>query len=496
VLAAAVALAFADSSIAVLALPSLLFRFDASIGGVSWVITSYNVVVAVAALALPAALRRFGGVRTTAAGLVLFAIASAACGAAWSLPALIAFRCVQGLGGALLLAGSLTLLPSRRLWAAAGAVGAALGPAAGGLLTGALGWRAIFLAQAPVALAALLGVRGPAVELPRERWVLRRDAALALVSAALVGALFLVVVLLVDAWQRSPVAAAAVVTALPLATLAGSRVRGHAAWGALLLAVGLGGLALLPASSLGWVVAALVLAGLGLGLAVPELASGGVSSIGSRHAGLVLGLLLVAPLVAHDLEHAATRAQLGGAAIVLDAPLRLETKVPLAIALANELDAARKGELPDLSRPFRRIEQPRAELDRLERSLDDTVVGALTRSFRRSFALCALLALAACALLVPARPGRRAAVALAAALALLVAELASGAAGYGAVRLRDPCRPRPQLPGAGLDPAAQRLGLRALDFVACRSGESREALVLRVGTRVLDAVHAVERILP
>ena len=78
-LGAAVALAFADSSIVVLALPALLGRFDASIQGISWVITSYNVVVAVVAIALVRSRRRFDPVRLTRYGLIVFAAASLAC---------------------------------------------------------------------------------------------------------------------------------------------------------------------------------------------------------------------------------------------------------------------------------------------------------------------------------------------------------------------------------------------------------------------------------
>ncbi|HKS96967.1 MAG TPA: MFS transporter, partial [Terriglobia bacterium] len=81
-----------------------------------------------------------------------------------SLPALIAFRCVQGVGAAMLLAGSVALLSALAgstargvaVWTAAGTFGAALGPALGGVLTQLFDWRAIFVFQAPVALIALV----------------------------------------------------------------------------------------------------------------------------------------------------------------------------------------------------------------------------------------------------------------------------------------------------------------------------------------------------
>ncbi len=142
-MAASVAVAFADSSIVVLALPDLYGAFDTTIVGVSWVITSYNVVVAVVAFALATRARRLEPRRLARAGLLLFTLASVGCAAAWSLPALIAFRCVQGLGGALLLGASLSLLAGltgsaergAALWTSVALAGAALGPVLGGVLT-------------------------------------------------------------------------------------------------------------------------------------------------------------------------------------------------------------------------------------------------------------------------------------------------------------------------------------------------------------------------
>ena len=116
-----------------------------------------------------------------------------------------------------------------RRWAVAGVAGAALGPVAGGLLTSAFSWRSIFIVQIPVALLALpaaLALRGR-VARPREnvdtlpdRPHVLANLALALLSAALTAALFLLVLLLVDGWSRSPAAAAAAVTAVPVAALA------------------------------------------------------------------------------------------------------------------------------------------------------------------------------------------------------------------------------------------------------------------------------------
>src|SRR5436309_14767549 len=162
--AAAVAVAFADSSIVVLALPDLYGAFNTSIVGVSWVITSYNLVVAVCAFALVPVVRRVDVGRVSRIGLGFFCAGSIGCAASWSLPGLIAFRCLQGVGGAMLLAGSLALLAALAesssrgvlIWTTAGTLGLALRPVLGGILTQLFDWRAIFAFQAPVALVAIV----------------------------------------------------------------------------------------------------------------------------------------------------------------------------------------------------------------------------------------------------------------------------------------------------------------------------------------------------
>jgi MFS family permease len=420
-LAAAVAVAFADSSIVVLALPQLLAEFDTSITPVSWVITAYNLVVAAITLVLG---RRLGDARPRAVatvGLLLFLAASIACAFAGTLAVLVALRCVQGAGAALVLAGVLPVLVAttgseRRgasVWVTAGAVGAALGPALGGALTEAFDWRAIFLAQAPVAALALpAAFTATATPLPADRAssagrrALAANVALGLVFAALVGALFLAVVMLVDIWGLSPLGAAAVVSALPVATIAGGRLErllagaGGAGAAALALAAGLLGLALLPASSVTIVVASLVLCGAGLGLALPfltraaleggALATAGARSIGARHAGLVLALVLVAPLLAARIETGAERAALGSTAAVLDAPVGIVDKVSLALALDRTIDETPRGSMPDLDEAFGTRAGPGVEQLRVR--LVDTLESTLTRSFRASFALAALFA--------------------------------------------------------------------------------------------------------
>jgi MFS family permease len=411
--AASVAVAFADSSIVVLALPELYGAFDTTIVGVSWVITSYNVVVAVVAAVL--AVRRFDVRRTAQTGLVLFCAGSIGCAAAWSLPALIAFRCLQGLGGALLLASSLALIGSAR-WTTVAVLGATLGPMLGGVLTQLFDWRAIFIVQAPVAAVALLATRGAplAKETPRRRRMrgaLAADAALGLVFAALVGALFLAVLLVITVWGLEPIVGALVVSALPAATLA-ARPLGRGlprmqavGGGALLLAAGLGSLALLPRVSSALVAVSLAFCGAGIGLAVPVLTRAsldaeagivrsGALTVAARHAGLVLALALVAPLLTGSLDHAGQRALLGGTKEILDANVPIRKKVPIALSLRDALENAPKGEVPDLSKPF--DDAGARDHENVREARDDlitTLRSALTRGFRPAFGLAALFAL-------------------------------------------------------------------------------------------------------
>ena len=421
-LAAAVAIAFADSSIVVLALPELYGRFDTTIEGVSWVVTAYNLAVAATALALVFLVHRVSTRTLLGVGLGVFLAASIACAVAGSLGFLIAARSVQGVGAALLLAGSLTVLGAKR-WIAAGTFGLALGPALGGLLTQAFDWRAIFVAQAPFAAVALVGVlRTRSDSSVEEGWrpslgrTLPANACLGLLFGALVGALFLGVLLVISVWDYSPIAGAGVVSALPLATLAVrplnlSRLTAVCG-GSALLAAGLVGLALLPSASVPLAVWALVLCGAGLGLAIPVLSDAaldrgagltrsGTLTVGARHAGFVLALALIAPLLASRVPAAGDRALLRGTAVLLDAPIGLDKKVPVALDLRKAFDRAQAGETPDLKQPFN---AHGAAHDSALAAVRDRLAGAIaatiTRASRPAFFLCA--AFAALALLLAA----------------------------------------------------------------------------------------------
>src|SRR4051812_33998889 len=94
-LALAVGLVLADSSVVVLALPEISRQLDTSGAGVTWVLISFNLVMALAAVPAAMIARRVGPGRTAAVGLAIFAGAGLACGLADELSTLIAARCVQ-----------------------------------------------------------------------------------------------------------------------------------------------------------------------------------------------------------------------------------------------------------------------------------------------------------------------------------------------------------------------------------------------------------------
>ena len=420
--AAAVAFAFADSSIVVLALPELYGRFDTTIEGVAWVITTYNVAVAVVALGLVLLVHRLNAAAVLATGLVIFLAASIACASAGSLEFLIVSRGVQGAGAALLLAGSMPVLAAltgspasgAALWTLAGTFGAALGPALGGVLTQAFDWRAIFAAQAPVAALALLAVLGSrAHAVVEEGWrpslarTLPANLCLGLLFGALVGALFLAVLLVITVWGYSPIGGAAIVSALPLAGIAARPLEKRLPrlvavyGGAALLTGGLLGLALLPSASVFFAVWSLALCGAGIGLAVPllsgaalspggDLARSGTLTVGARHVGLVVALVAIAPLLASRVPEAGDTALLKATAVLLDSPAGLDKKVPVALDLRGAFAAAREGQTPDLAAPFN---AHGAEHDsQLAATRDDlvgTIESTITRAFRPAFLLSA-----------------------------------------------------------------------------------------------------------
>lgn len=529
----AVALAFADASVVALALPDLYGEFDTSIVGVSWVLTTYALAVTVTAIPVALLHRRVQPLSLVVAGVVVFAAASVVAGATDDLAVLMAARAVQGIGATLLLAGSLPVLAAivpgegraRRWWALAGAVGAAVGPALGGVLTELFAWRAIFFVQAPVVVAALLVAIEPAARslhregrvrgatMTRRRDVIVANVGFALVFAALVAALFLGVLLAIEVWRYSPVQSALLVSALPLGMAVGRAVHGAAGpavagGGALLLAGGLAALGLVPGAEPAMAAVAFAVCGAGFdlvhevldGAAVPAdgpAVQASAVSIGARHAGLVLGLALIAPVLSSSLDAGIERATLGATQTMLTTDLALSDKLPVTWALRNAIEEAPRGQVPDLAGEF---DERGAEGDnamaRARDDLMDTVTDAVTRSFRPAFWIAALLAVLAAvpALVVVGRSRRRVSASSAArqrasttglgliglvAVGLVVVELGAGGRDVGEFTAEDPCTAAPDpYPGDGIDASVQRIALSALNGAACELETTRERLVL------------------
>jgi MFS family permease len=439
-----VGLVLADSSVVVLALPEIYRELDTTVAGVTWVLISFNLVMALAAV--PAALiaRRVGPGRAAAVGLAIFAGAGLACGLADNLTTLILARCVQAIGGAAAVTAALELLPAtvgseRRaatVWATAGATGAALGPAVGGILTELVSWQSIFLLQVPLALAAAVPILAVAKHEASTRLIepeLRRtgrphlwaNIALAMVSAAIAAALFLLVLLLIEGWRLSPIGAALVVSVMPLAAILGSRLgsfvpsaRARAAAGAILVSGGLAGLALLPKAEVALTVPPQILVGLGLSLvlsALTETALGGRApqaihggwTISARHAGVVIGLLALTPIFTHDIAVQREDAVDAGTAVVLDSTVSPLIKLDLAAKIGDRLESE-QGKVPTLGPIFDPLPTDpveRAETEQLRSELQDQLDRGATHAFSPSFGLAALLGLLA---LIPIALSRRA----------------------------------------------------------------------------------------
>ena len=483
--AVAAGLALADASIVALALPPILAEMHTTITGVAAVIGVYALVLAVAIW--PASRVRVGPW-----GFVLFAVGSLGCGVAGSLEVLLAFRAVQAVGGAAALIAAFALLDAgespvgRRLWLGAALVGTAAGPAIGGALTEAFDWRAIFIVQAPIALAAAAaslrreaaplepavavaaaprragpndglwsrgddapprtslwgnadrtapgrdaprvepvgdagpaahgghappiepasptgpgraapftrgraaapapaGDRarvadvGPADDAPTRQRVAAATvaaspawlASLAFTAAAFTAVLFLLVIELVAGFAISPGRAALGVTVLPVAAVAAAAIpgetRARALAGAVLIAGGAAALAFLPAPTIAWTIVPQLLAGGGMGLALPAFSTErnideAARNLVARHVGIVVVLAILAPVATAKLGTATDRAVLQGTSLVLDSQIDPLQKLKLAPAAARRRrrrEPARRAEGRDRAPPRRVRRRPR-----------------------------------------------------------------------------------------------------------------------------------------
>jgi DHA2 family methylenomycin A resistance protein-like MFS transporter len=155
-----------DISIVNVALKPIATGLGGRLSDLQWIVDAYTVAFASFLLSAGTAGDRFGNRQVFAAGFFVFTIASVVCGAASNLPSLIGARVLQGIGAALIIPCSLTLLnhaydnPGERAkafgwWAGSGGASVAAGPVIGGFLIQSFGWRSIFYVNIPIGLAAL-----------------------------------------------------------------------------------------------------------------------------------------------------------------------------------------------------------------------------------------------------------------------------------------------------------------------------------------------------
>ena len=155
-----------DLTIVNIAIPNLITKLHASLDDVLWVINAYALVLAVLVITAGRLGDLVGPRIMFTSGIAVFTAASAACGLAPSPGWLIAFRAVQGLGAAMLMPQTLTIItntfpPERRgaafgVWGAVAGVATIAGPTLGGLLVTAFDWRWIFFVNLPIGVIVLL----------------------------------------------------------------------------------------------------------------------------------------------------------------------------------------------------------------------------------------------------------------------------------------------------------------------------------------------------
>ncbi|TNC10111.1 MFS transporter [Methylobacterium terricola] len=185
---AGVALATLDTAIANTALPTIAADLGVDPAESVWIVNAYQLAVVATLLPVAALGEIVGQRRVYVAGLALFTVASLVCALAWSLPALVAARILQGLGASALMAVNVALIrfiyPTSQLGRGLGlnafvvGIGFALGPTVASLILVAASWPWLFAVNLPIGLAALALARRALPETPRAGYAFDRVGAL------------------------------------------------------------------------------------------------------------------------------------------------------------------------------------------------------------------------------------------------------------------------------------------------------------------------------
>ena len=159
-------MAFIDGTVVNVALPFLQKELNATAIGVQWVVESYSLFLAALLLVGGSLGDRYGRRLIFLIGVAIFAIASVACGISVTIAQLIVTRAVQGIGGALLVPGSLAIISASfsedqrgraiGTWSGFSAITTAIGPVLGGWLVEHFSWRAVFFLNLPLAIAVIV----------------------------------------------------------------------------------------------------------------------------------------------------------------------------------------------------------------------------------------------------------------------------------------------------------------------------------------------------
>jgi EmrB/QacA subfamily drug resistance transporter len=160
-------MAFIDGTVVTVALPVLQNAFRATVAQVQWIIESYALLLAALLLLGGSLGDRFGRRRVYVIGIVIFSVASVWCGLSTGVHQLIFWRAIQGIGGALLIPGSLSIISASfseedrgraiGTWSGFTAITAAVGPVLGGWLVEHVSWRWVFFINLPLA-AVVIGL--------------------------------------------------------------------------------------------------------------------------------------------------------------------------------------------------------------------------------------------------------------------------------------------------------------------------------------------------